>query len=135
PAYADYTKRTHVAEGLQLASGAKTAIAEYHSVSNNSQPGGSLGSSGSCPRKTMFGIPNLVVCNSLYGLADPDQITGNAVKGLLLDGGGGIYIFYNSKVNDIRVSLLPSFGPGSIEWICKAQAPAWDIYVPTTCRS
>ena len=31
PAYQDYTKRTHVSEGLTLAGGAKASVTEYYS--------------------------------------------------------------------------------------------------------
>jgi type IV pilus assembly protein PilA len=31
PAYQNYTKRAHVSEGLSLAGGAKTAVAEFYS--------------------------------------------------------------------------------------------------------
>ena len=30
PAYQDYTKRSHVSEGMSLASGAKSAMTEYY---------------------------------------------------------------------------------------------------------
>lgn len=39
PQYAEYTNRARVSEGLQLAAGAKTAVAEYYS-SNNKWPNG-----------------------------------------------------------------------------------------------
>ena len=38
PAYQDYTKRSHVSEGLTLAGGAKAAVAEYY-ASEGSWPG------------------------------------------------------------------------------------------------
>ena len=38
PAYQNYTKRSHVSEGLSLAGGAKTGITEFYS-SNNRWPG------------------------------------------------------------------------------------------------
>ncbi|MBS7325296.1 MAG: pilin, partial [Thiopseudomonas sp.] len=31
PAYQDYTKRSHVSEGLSLAAGAKASVTEYYS--------------------------------------------------------------------------------------------------------
>src|SRR5690554_5516266 len=34
PAYQDYTKRTHVSEGLTLAGGAKAAVTEFYSTNN-----------------------------------------------------------------------------------------------------
>ena len=35
PAYQDYTKRSHVSEGLNLASAAKTAVAEFENTNGH----------------------------------------------------------------------------------------------------
>ncbi len=60
PAYQDYTKRAHVAEGMTLAGGSKTAIAEFY-MSNGVFPS----------------------TNASAGLADAGTIIGNAVTALL----------------------------------------------------
>ena len=39
PAYQNYTKRSHVSEGLSLAGGAKASVTEFYS-SNNRYPAG-----------------------------------------------------------------------------------------------
>ena len=75
PAYQDYTKRSYVAEGLNLASGGKTGIVEYFNA--NSQ---------------------LPTNNSQAGLADPGQITGNAVDSVEITT-GKITVTFNEKVS------------------------------------
>ncbi len=68
PAYQDYTKRTHVSEGLTLASGTKTAVAEFHDSMGRYASG--------------------TATNASYGLAQPASIKGNAVEVARWSGGG-----------------------------------------------
>src|SRR5574344_788434 len=76
PAYQDYTKRTHVAEGLTLAGGAKASVTEFYS------------SMGKFPAS-----------HDSAGLAAATAIKGNAVTSVEVTADTGlITITYNDKV-------------------------------------
>ena len=110
PAYQDYTKRTHVSEGLTLAGGAKASVTEYFS------------SQGKFPTN-----------NTSAGLAIPADIKGNAVKSVGV-ANGKITITYNDKVtNDATLELSPISGAGGVQWICKRGTVAAK-YRPSNCR-
>ena len=108
PAYQNYTKRSHVTEGLNLAGGAKAAVTEYFS------------SQGELPED-----------NAAAGVAD--TITGNSVDSVEIED-GLITITYNSKVTDGATLLLsPTTLTGSVEWKCKVDSIDPN-YVPSNCR-
>lgn len=110
PAYQDYTKRSHVSEGLSLAGGAKTAVTEYYS------------SEGSWPSD-----------NAAAGIAQADSIKGNAVKSVTVDG-SKITVVFNQKVEDDETIVLKgSDNGGSIDWSCK-DGSLISKYRPANCR-
>ena len=110
PAYGDYTKRTHVSEGLTLAGGAKASVTEYYS------------SQGRFPAN-----------NTSAGLAIATDIKGNAVKSVGV-ASGKITITYNDKVtNDAKLELSPISGAGGVQWSCKGGSVAAK-YRPSNCR-
>lgn len=119
PAYQDYTKRTHVSEGMVLAGGSKTAIAEFY-MSNGVYPGS----------------------NASAGLAAANTILGNAVDGVGTgsdgDGTGGVIeITYNAKVAaNAQMLLSPTTTAGSIKWKCKSVAGTGmeDKWLPSVCK-
>ena len=76
PAYQDYTKRSHVSEGLALAGGSKTAVTEYYS-SNGVWPTG----------------------NGSAGIAPAASIKGNAVRSVAVTQSGKITVTFNTKVD------------------------------------
>jgi type IV pilus assembly protein PilA len=113
PAYQDYTKRSHVSEGLSLGGGAKSAVAEYFS------------SQGSMPAD-----------NTAAGLAPSTSITGNAVTAVAVSS-GKITITYNTKVeNGTMLELSPTTGAGGIRWKCQAAATSGvnTKFLPASCR-
>jgi type IV pilus assembly protein PilA len=122
PAYQDYTKRTHVAEGLTLAAGAKASVAEYYAAN------------GTWPSN-----------NTSAGLNS--SITGNAVTSVLVqtdtDGSPMIAIVYNAKVESTKAVILKgSDSNGSIKWTCHSGASVSGggggvnhKYVPSNCRN
>jgi type IV pilus assembly protein PilA len=130
PAYADYTKRAHVAEGLTLAMGAKTGITEFWAVN------------GRFPNQT---IVNMDI-NASIGLPPAYSIRGNAVTRVVTLASGVILIRYNAKVMDeAYLALVPSIAGGSLVWKCKvtglppiiqpgggAVKPKW---LPSSCRA
>lgn len=110
PAYGDYTKRTHVAEGLTLAGGAKASVTEYYS------------SQGQFPLN-----------NTSAGLATSTAIKGNAVTSVGV-ANGKITIAYNDKVESGKtLELSPITGAGGVQWICKRGTVA-EKYRPSNCR-
>ena len=110
PAYQDYTKRTHVAEGLTLAGGAKASVTEYYS------------SQGKFPSN-----------NASAGLAAKADIKGNAVTSVEV-ASGKITITYNDKVtNGATLDLSPTTGAGGVQWSCKG-GNVNTKYRPSNCR-
>ena len=101
PQYAEYTNRAKVSEGLQLAAGAKTAVAEYYS------------SSGNWPTS-----------NAEAGLAVAGDIKGNNVGSVTVGANGVITIAYTGLSASTcgkaagNVTLTPgSAGTGgSVTW-------------------
>jgi len=111
PAYQDYTKRSHVSEGLSLAGGAKASVTEFYS-SNNRMPSN----------------------NTSAGLAADTAIKGNAVTSVGVGTGGVITITYNSKVDSGKTLVLsPTTGAGAVNWKCKL-GTVDAKFVPSNCR-
>jgi type IV pilus assembly protein PilA len=119
PAYQDYTIRTKVSEGLSLASGAKTTVAETRL---------SLG-------RWLTGT------NSSYGLALPGSITGNNVASISVTANTGlITIWYNNDtaINNMALTLNPTVTPGGIKWTCTTAISTTTVpnkYRPANCRA
>jgi type IV pilus assembly protein PilA len=100
PAYQDYTIRSQVTEGLNLASAAKAGVSE------------SFGSNGDWPNN-----------NQEAGLDAADQIRGKYVRSMTVGAGGQITILYGNDVNraiaDRTLILTPYRSPsGDISWQC-----------------
>jgi type IV pilus assembly protein PilA len=127
PAYADYTKRAHVAEGILLAAAAKTAMTEFYVVNGRYPVGPTY--------------------NESIGLPYHDQIKGNAVYGVGMRASGVIIIWYNEKVaastSDYNskpyLVLRPSATSGSILWKCTNEpgylgTPVPSKWLPSSCR-
>ena len=118
PAYQDYTKRSHVSEGLSLAGSAKLAVTEFYA------------DRGEWPTN-----------NSAAGLQPADQIKGNAVTSVELSGtataGGIITITYNSKVdgtdNTLIMTPTSTNDAGSVTWSCTG-GTVLPKFRPATCR-
>lgn len=118
PAYQNYTKRSHVSEGLSLASGAKAAVTEFYS-SNGHWPVGA---------------------NASVGLATAGSIKGNSVQSVTVDG-SVIVVKYNDKVQaDAELALKGSDVDGGITWVCNTTDAALKgtkvdpKYLPSNCR-
>ena len=110
PAYQDYTKRSHVSEGINLSGAAKLGVSEYYA------------DRGTWP-----------TTNYAVGLAG--TITGNAVNGVSIGANGVITITYNIKAEDGKTLLLtPTDAGGSVTWDCKTGGSLNNKYRPSTCR-
>jgi type IV pilus assembly protein PilA len=116
PAYQDYTKRARVSEGLSLAAGAKTALAEYV-ASNNKWP----------------------VDNTAAGLAAPTSINGNSVESVTVsvsgETEGWIKVKYNTKVGGGEIVVVGTTTEGGVTWLCNTSANTVNAkYRPSECR-
>ena len=113
PAYQDYTIRAQISDGLSLASGSKTAVAEYYQ------------NRGTFPTS-----------NASAGVATNTSIIGNFVTGTNIAAGGVITVTYgnsaNQKISGSTVQLTPTDRGGSMEWDCGSTIA--DRYLPTQCR-
>jgi type IV pilus assembly protein PilA len=129
PAYQDYTIRSQVTEGLSLADGAKTAVAEFYTNKGALTPSGG---------------------NLSVGLATAASIGGSYAQSVTVSNLGMITVKYgktgasngfgtkaNTKIDGKQLALSPITNAGSISWTCKtAAANALDAkYLPTSCRS
>jgi type IV pilus assembly protein PilA len=135
PAYADYTKRTYVAEGITLAAGAKNGILDVFS------------STGLVPAD-----------NEAAGIASADQITGQAVDSVEVGVTGvipTITVTYNEKVSDkdntLVIAMDTDVTKGSYNWVCGKAVPknvdtkvsdvatagtkVLDRWLPANCRT
>lgn len=115
PAYQNYTKRSHVSEGLSLAGGLKTAATEFYSAN------------GQWPTN-----------NTSAGMALPASIVGNAVRSVSINQ-SKITITYNTKVDAGKKLVLQgsTANQGTVEWKCGGTASGTNLdskYLPANCR-
>jgi type IV pilus assembly protein PilA len=122
PAYQDYTIRAQVSEGLSLADGAKTAVAEWFTN-----------------KGTFSGADNAAV-----GLSSASSIGGNYVGSLTVanglvtikygtDGNAAFGTKVNNNISGATLELSPISGTGSVAWTCKA-GTIKSKYLPSSCR-
>lgn len=118
PAYLDYTVRAQVAEGLNLAAGAKVAIAEYF-LNRGVYPGD----------------------NATAGLEAATSITGKYVAQVEVTGAGLIQVTFGNDVNDKILNAIITIRPigiiddGSLSWECTGDATLVNKWLPVACRS
>ena len=108
PQYQNYVARAQVAEGLSLASGIKTAIAEYHSTHGTFPPGS-----------------DVVTNHTVLGIAKYTDLTGKYVKKIEVKSNGKAQIFLKSDTDGVHSAihgksfwLIPTDNEGSISWRC-----------------
>ena len=124
PAYQNYVIRAQVSEGLSLADGAKTAVAEFY---------------------TNKGYPPAT--NASAGIASPQSIGGNYVGSVKVGTNGIIQMQYgpngnaafgnkaNKQIVGGILDLSPITSTGSINWTCKSgNAKLGQEYLPSSCR-
>ena len=115
PAYQDYTIRAQVSEGINLASGAKAAIAEYFMDS---------------------GV--LPITNAEAGLEAAANITGNYASSVTVGAAGMVTVQYsgpevNQQINGQELTLTPTTNAGSVQWTYLNTSLAAK-HVPSACR-
>lgn len=122
PAYQDYTIRSKVTEGLNLASAAKTAVSETFASSGLMPAGGN----------SSFGLPLAVSIAGKYAVS-VDATGGNVVITYATTGLGGTAD--GGKI----VTLVPiTSNEGAVDWKCDTGAAATTMplkYLPAECRS
>ena len=112
PAYQDYVKRVHVSEGLQIADGVKTSVAEYYA------------SSGSWPStNASAGLP-----------ATSSSVNGNAVSGVRINYSQIIITYNTAVISGLTIILQGKDNDGAIEWDCRSSGTVPAKYRPTSCR-
>lgn len=113
PAYQAYLIRSQVAEGLNLASGAKIAVTEY------------LQTRGSLPSD-----------NAAAQLAPDNQINGSYVVRVRVTN-GTITVEYgnraNAELSGRTITLAPAVGQGSVVWSCSG-GTVDSRHRPASCR-
>ncbi len=123
PAYQDYTIRTRLSEGLNLATSAKGAISELRLQSQ----------SGTWPSS-----------NAAAGI--PNTIDSSVVAGLTVGAGGVITISFNAMAGRVAqgdtITLTPTYraSSGVIEWSCNGNkgygtpGSVSTVLLPASCR-
>ena len=115
PAYQDYTIRAQVSEGMALASGARTAMAEFYNDR------GAFAST-----------------NASYGLEAAGNITGSYVTSVAA-AGGLVTVTYglnaNSNISGSTLLFSATTSAGSMSWTCKPGTAMPNKYLPNSCRS
>ena len=122
PQYQNYVARAQVAEAFVLASGAKTAVAEY------------VNNTGDYPADNKAaGLPE-----------DPKDINGKYVDSVQILSGDGMMSVQvvissdaHTKIADGSFDLLATIHGGSISWTCYGDAyddPDLTSYLPSSCR-
>ncbi|HJR74835.1 MAG TPA: pilin [Luteimonas sp.] len=114
PAYQDYVARSQVSEGMSLASGVKTAVAEYYA-----------------------NYAAWPTTNTAAGVAANTSIIGKYVSGTQVGAAGAITVSFNtsaasSKIKSNNLTLTPNDRGGSIEWACGGSIAS--KYRPSSCR-
>ena len=113
PQYQNYVARAQVTEGLSLASGLKTAVAEYYSTN------------GAFPPKSM----TIDQRHEALGIATKTELTGNYVRKIEVKNLGGLQVFLKTEAqgaHSVIASktfwLIPADNGGSISWHCACGA-------------
>lgn len=115
PAYQDYTVRARVAEGLVLATSAKTAVSE-----NIASNGGKLDETD--------------VAKNCAGV---NTTKGGEVASIECDGKSGtITVVMSARAQNVSFTLTPKAeGDKPIEWTCAPAKAEWAKYMPSACRA
>jgi type IV pilus assembly protein PilA len=117
PQYQDYTIRSRVTEGLNLASAGKTAVAEYMN-SNSGWPTNNA-SAGLSPNIQSKYVSSVVVADGIITVTFLNTVG-------------------NTGVNQPTLTLSPTVttGAGAVDWICNDTATATlpIRYRPANCR-
>ncbi len=116
PAYLDYAIRAQVAHGINLASAAKVAVAEYYQ------------DTGDFPTD-----------NTTAGLAAAASIRGKYVTQVEVTAGGSIEVTFgndvNYKIDNAVLTVSATNNDGSLSWACTGDATLVAKWLPPACRT
>jgi type IV pilus assembly protein PilA len=148
PAYQDYTVRSKITEGLNLAGSAKVAVSEGY------ESNGANGLAAAATAWTQGWTPSKYVAtitiNSTNGMISITYNTTNIPQ--LLANGGGPLLTLTPEINSGGYALLSSNPVGNIDWGCASQTDSTMLtqtpamlppptigtvlprYVPTQCK-
>lgn len=116
PAYLDYAIRSQVAHGINLASAAKVAVAEYYQDQGD-YPGD----------------------NATAGLAAAGTISGKYVSQVEIVADGQIEVTFGNDVNikilNAVMTVSPTDNEGSVSWACTGDATLVEKWLPPACRT
>ncbi|MBA1146224.1 pilin [Ectothiorhodospiraceae bacterium WFHF3C12] len=113
PAYQDYTVRSQVTEGLNLASGAKTGVSEFV-VTNGTFPNN----------------------NTSAGVAPAGSISGNYVTSVDVQNTRIVITYSANGLNaSTRLDLVAATSGGSVTWTCgQGGTTVPTNFLPSNCR-
>ena len=115
PMYLDYTTRSQIAEGLNVAGGAKSAVTEYYQ------------DRGAFPTN-----------NAEAGLDAPGNIIGKYVVSISVDSSGVVTILYGNEAHPFMtgetVTLTATDHVGSVGWACASGGVIQAKHMPSACR-
>jgi len=116
PMYLDYAIRTQVSHGLNLAAGAKVAVAEFYQ-DQGVFPGD----------------------NATAGLEAAGTITGKYITQVEVVAGGLIEVTYggdvNLKIMNAKLTMQAFDLNGSVAWTCTGDGVLVDKWLPPACRA
>ena len=116
PAYLDYAIRSQVAHGINLASAAKVAVAEYYQNQGDFPPD-----------------------NTTAGLAAAVTIRGKYVTQVEVTAGGKIEVTFGNDVNikliDAVMTVSATNNDGSLSWACTGDGILIEKWLPPACRT
>ncbi|MTI14231.1 pilin [Sansalvadorimonas verongulae] len=112
-AYQIYSKRSHLVEGLGMASSLKATMADYYAT-------------------------NGVWPADNFEAGSPTIVSGNSVKSIRISGNTLIVIYNEKVIDDGQLLLIASTNNGSIEWACQSSVNNGAIIppqlLPERCR-
>ena len=114
PMYLDYAVRAQIAEGINVAGGAKSAVAEYYQE---------------------HGV--FPADNATAGLAPAGSIQGKYVASVSVSGAVISLLFgkdANAQINGHTVTITAMDNLGSVTWDCASGGVIQDNHLPTSCR-
>ena len=117
PMYLDYTVRSQIADGLQLASGAKNAVTEFFQDRGQMPTG-----------------------NADAGLSGAAEIQGKYVSSVAVGNQDGVITItfgndVNAVINGQTVTLTADTSvAGSVQWVCASGGVIENKHLPSACR-
>lgn len=115
PAYQDYVARSQVSEAMSLASGAKTAVAEFY-ADRGDWPADN-GEAGLAPAASIAGK-----------YVDETEVADGVITSTFKAAGS-----VSAKIANETFTLTPEDNGGSIKWTCGGSIG--DKYKPSSCRN